>query len=84
MTETASSNIWSTARALADKTPPSRNRYVDLLRAVSICAVVFGHWLVSLPAMVDGTLQNAEVMRVLPWTQWLSWAMQVDFLMIPL
>jgi hypothetical protein len=50
---------------------------VDFLRAVSICVVVFGHWLVSLPALVDGTLVNAEVMRILPWTQWLSWAMQV-------
>lgn len=77
MTDTAPSNIWSTARALAAKTPPSRNRYVDFLRAVSICAVVFGHWLVSMPGMVDGTLRNVEVMVVMPWTQWLSWAMQV-------
>ena len=77
MTSTTSSNIWSAARSIAKKTPSSRNRYVDFLRAVSICAVVFGHWLVSLPVVVDGTLQSAEVIRVLPWTQWLSWAMQV-------
>ena len=73
----ASRGTWSTARALAGKTPPDRNRYVDFLRAVSSCAVVFGHWLVSLPAVVDGSLSDVEVMRVLPWTQWLSWAMQV-------
>ena len=77
MTNPASSNPWRTARALADKTPPSRNRYVDFLRAVSICVVVFGHWLVSTPGIVEGTLRNVEVMRVMPWTQWLSWAMQV-------
>ncbi len=77
MTNPASSNPWRTARTLAAKTPPNRNRYVDFLRAVSICAVVFGHWLVSLPGIVEGTLRNVEVMVVMPWTQWLSWAMQV-------
>ena len=73
----ASSNPWSVARALAVRTRESRNRFVDFLRAISICVVVFGHWLMSLPAIVDGTPQNAEVLRVLPWTQWLTWAFQV-------
>ncbi|MDX1824928.1 MAG: acyltransferase, partial [Thiohalomonadales bacterium] len=77
MTKTPSSGIWSTARTLAEQTPPTRNRYVDFLRAVSICVVVFGHWLVGLPAIIDGALVDVEVMRVVPWTQWLSWAMQV-------
>jgi hypothetical protein len=70
-------NPWSVARALAVQTPESRNRFVDFLRAISICVVVFGHWLMSLPAVVDGVPQNAEVLRVLPWTQWLTWAFQV-------
>jgi len=69
--------LWHAAQAIAAKTPAKRNRYVDLLRAVSICVVVFGHWLVSLPLIVDGTLQNAEILRILPWTQWLTWALQV-------
>jgi fucose 4-O-acetylase-like acetyltransferase len=30
------------------KTPATRDRYVDFLRAFSICAVVFGHWFVGL------------------------------------
>ena len=77
MSETPPSGLWSTARALAAQTTLTRNRYVDFLRAVSICVVVFGHWLVGLPAIVDGTLIDVEVMRVVPWTQWLSWAMQV-------
>ena len=33
---------WSRARDMALKAPPSRNRYVDFLRAVSIAAVVVG------------------------------------------
>jgi hypothetical protein len=41
-------SIWAQASHLASKTPESRNRYVDFLRAVSICAVVFGHWLMAL------------------------------------
>lgn len=77
MTEATPSGMWSAARALAAQTPPTRNRYVDFLRAISICVVVFGHWLVGLPAVVDGVLHDVEVMRVVPWTQWLSWAMQV-------
>ncbi len=33
--------------ALAEKTPASRDRYVDFLRAFSICVVVLGHWLIA-------------------------------------
>ncbi|MGZ5354504.1 MAG: acyltransferase family protein [Actinomycetota bacterium] len=36
-----------TVDALAAATPPTRDRYVDLLRAASICAVVFGHWFIG-------------------------------------
>ena len=38
------SNIWERAAALAAKTPESRNRYVDFLRAISICALGFGRF----------------------------------------
>lgn len=77
MTDTAPSGMWSVARSLAAQTPPTRNRYVDFLRAVSICVVVFGHWLVGIPVVVEGELSRADVLRILPWTQWLSWALQV-------
>lgn len=33
---------------LAAATPTTRDRFVDLLRAASICAVVFGHWFIGL------------------------------------
>jgi peptidoglycan/LPS O-acetylase OafA/YrhL len=33
--------------ALAAATPETRDRYVDFLRAASICAVVFGHWFIG-------------------------------------
>ena len=76
-TNRKSSGTWATARRLAEQTPPTRNRYVDFLRAVSICVVVVGHWFVGTPVVVDGVIRAAEVLRVLPWTQWMSWAMQV-------
>jgi len=76
-TNRTSSGTWATARKLAEQTPPTRNRYVDFLRAASICVVVVGHWFVGTPVVVDGVIRAAEVLRVLPWTQWMSWAMQV-------
>ncbi len=42
-------SLWSRAGEVASKTPESRNRYVDLLRAVSIGAVVYGHWTAAAP-----------------------------------
>lgn len=33
---------------LAERTPATRDRVMDLLRAASICAVVFGHWFIGL------------------------------------
>ena len=38
--------VWTQAARLAAQTPPERNRYVDFLRAASICVVIIGHWLV--------------------------------------
>jgi Acyltransferase family len=35
-------------KEMAEKTPASRDRYVDFLRAFSIATVVFGHWFIAL------------------------------------
>jgi len=70
-------NIWSRAAALAATTPESRNRYVDFLRALSICAVVFGHWLMAAPYM-DGTgIHISSMLEHQQWTRWMTWAFQV-------
>ncbi len=68
---------WAAARGLAEQTPESRNRYVDFLRALSIGAVVFGHWLIAAPSFVDGRIQVGHMLSISPWTQWLSWGFQV-------
>ena len=42
-------SLWSQASSVAARTPEARNRYVDFLRAVSILAVISGHWLIAAP-----------------------------------
>ncbi|MEP3051450.1 MAG: acyltransferase [Erythrobacter sp.] len=70
--------VWARARELAQMAPPERNRWVDFLRAVSILAVVIGHWLVAAPYL-DGTgnVQGGHLLGILPWSQWLTWGFQV-------
>ncbi|MBT8441273.1 MAG: acyltransferase [Gammaproteobacteria bacterium] len=69
--------IWSQASALAAKTPETRNRYVDFLRAVSILLVISGHWLIATAWYQDGELVIGDMLNIQPWTQWLSWLFQV-------
>ncbi|PKP96327.1 MAG: hypothetical protein CVT76_07115, partial [Alphaproteobacteria bacterium HGW-Alphaproteobacteria-15] len=70
--------MWSKARDLAVYTPEERNRWVDFLRAVSILAVVFGHWLMA-GLYVDeaGALRRGDLLSVASWTHWLTWGFQV-------
>jgi len=70
-------NIWRQAAALASQTPTTRNRYVDFLRAVSICAVVVGHWLMAAPYVDAGGIHISSMLEHQPWTRWLTWAFQV-------
>ena len=70
-------NAWQQATYLAEKTPESRNRYVDFLRAVSIITVIFGHWLVVAPYINEGEILIPDILSISPWTQWLSWILQV-------
>ena len=69
--------IWKQASELAAKTPETRNRYVDFLRAVSILVVITGHWLISTVYYLNGELQFAHLFSVQPPTQWLTWIFQV-------
>lgn len=70
-------SAWARAKDMAAKAPPERNRYVDFLRALSILAVVVGHWLVAAPHMKDGAVEGGHLLGILPWTQWLTWGFQV-------
>src|SRR5215469_1797993 len=70
--------VWSRAAELADRTPTSRNRYVDFLRAISMLVVTVGHWLAAAPYFdATDTLTTAHILTVAPWTAWLTWIVQV-------
>ena len=70
--------IWSRARELADRTPASRNRYVDFLRALSILAVIVGHWTAAAPYRdAEGKLAVTHVLAFADWSHWLTWVIQV-------
>ena len=62
---------------LAGKTPTSRNRYVDFLRAASILVVVLGHWLMAAPHVVPGGLEYNVLLSETSWTHYLTWILQV-------
>lgn len=70
--------MWRKARELAQMAPPERNRWVDFLRAVSILAVVCGHWLMA-GVYVDeaGALQRGDLLSVSESAAWLTWIFQV-------
>lgn len=70
--------MWDKARELAQMAPPERNRWVDFFRALSILAVVIGHWLVAAPYIdATGEIRGGHLLAILPWTQWLTWGFQV-------
>lgn len=67
----------STLRKLAEATPPSRDRYVDLLRAFSICVVVLGHWLIAIIYIADGKVTGENALHVVPGLWLATWVLQV-------
>ena len=71
------SNPWRIAADLGAKTPASRNRAADFLRAASILVVVLGHWLMAAPWMDQDGSHIDHMLAVSSWTQWLTWGLQV-------
>lgn len=65
--------MGSRVRVLAEATPATRDRYVDLLRVASLAAVVLGHWLMA-AVTPDGV---GNLLAVVPALQPLTWLLQV-------
>jgi fucose 4-O-acetylase-like acetyltransferase len=63
--------------ALAEKTPAGRDRYVDFLRAFSICVVVLGHWLIASVYLTDGQVSGVNALHVIPGIWVATWILQV-------
>jgi hypothetical protein len=69
---------WSAVAArVAASTPAGRDRVVDLLRIGSILVVIAGHWLLAVVTRVDGRIAGDNLLALQPWTQWLTWLLQV-------
>jgi len=66
-----------TVDALVDATPASRDRVVDLLRAVSICVVVLWHWTFSILGWQDGRLTMPNPIGDVPGLWAATWLLQV-------
>ena len=64
-------------REMTDRTPATRDRYVDFLRAVSIAVVVFGHWLMAIVTLEGGDFQLDNALQVMPAFQYATWLLQV-------
>ncbi|MCX4511392.1 acyltransferase [Streptomyces sp. NBC_01619] len=65
--------MGSSVRALAEATPDTRDRYVDLLRVASLGTVVLGHWLMA-AVTADGV---GNLLAVVPELQLLTWVLQI-------
>ena len=62
--------------------PAERDRVVDAVRAGCLVVVVAGHWLMAaIGTEATGTgayrVQLANMLELRPWTQWLTWVLQV-------
>ena len=63
---------------LVERTPETRNRYIDFLRVLSITVVVIGHWLMAVVTIQpDGSIAGDNVLGMVPWLQYLTWGLQV-------
>jgi peptidoglycan/LPS O-acetylase OafA/YrhL len=63
--------------ALADATPPGRDRYVDFLRVASIVTVVGGHWTITAVGPSADGLTAGNVLSTTPWLWLATWVLQV-------
>lgn len=67
----------STLRVLAEATPTTRRRHVDLLRAVAILLVMLGHWLLMHVERTPAGLTGETALPELTDLHWLTWVFQV-------
>ena len=67
----------SLAAEIAAKTPQTRDRYVDFLRAFSICAVVVGHYISTVAVMSDNGFLVYNAAGMIPGMWAATWVLQV-------
>ena len=65
------------AQRAVEATPPDRDRVVDAARAVSLVVVVAGHSIMAVVAWPDGVPVLGNLLAAYPWTQALTWVLQI-------
>jgi hypothetical protein len=65
------------ARLAAERTPPDRDRVVDLARAAALLVVVAGHSIMAVVAWPGGVPKLGNLLAAYPLTQLLTWALQI-------
>jgi fucose 4-O-acetylase-like acetyltransferase len=70
-------SMRTSASVVAARTPATRDRYVDLLRVISIAVVVFGHWLMAAITFDQRAWQAANVLSLMRGVWILTWILQV-------
>ena len=58
---------------MAEQTPPTRDRYVDFLRALAILAVVCGHWMIATIQRTPHGIAIGNVLSHQPGLRPLTW-----------
>jgi len=70
-------SVRSVAARIDAATPANRDRTVDALRALAICGVILGHWLVTALVLTPGgTLRDASPLASIPALTPASWIFQ--------
>lgn len=65
-----------TQRAV-EATPADRDRVVDAARAAALIVVVIGHGVMAVVAWPDGIPRLGNLLAAFPWTQALTWVLQI-------
>ena len=77
MTPAPATKIRALAARVDAATPAHRDRTVDALRALAICGVILGHWLVTALVLTPGgTLRDASPLASIPALTPASWIFQ--------
>jgi hypothetical protein len=77
MTPAPATKIRALAVRVDAATPAHRDRTVDALRALAICGVILGHWLVTALVLTPGgTLRDASPLASIPALTPASWIFQ--------
>jgi Acyltransferase family len=69
--------LFPTPAEIATQTPANRDRAIDVIRIVSLVAVVFGHTIMAVSTVADGVFVWGNLLESLPAFGALTWLLQI-------